>query len=522
MAQSGLVSCVEGMINDTKSHGPDAALKETTRLVEAHPNDPGVLLAHATASRVMDNIYGKEGMQGALEQMQRTLAETGGPPALAAYAAAIQWNLAGRPDLARKELGEKVLKVGPTEQPHLPSLLLLGRLAVTDEDWGGARRVIDVVEKLQPDLRELPLWKAALHAAQGETKEAIALYEQFVEKNPALSTGYLALAGVYEQEKKYKEALEWVRKWRTKQPDDLIGFRAEVRVLARDGQVKKAEEIGEAFLKDQMRRLQENLAEAEKKAPAPKDEKEKEQRAKAKEDALIVGELSVVRAISGGFHEGRAYADAERWLRERGLPLVEKLPEPARKNNRVGLQMVLGTLYVEQARDEKDKAKRAALADKAIAIYQQVWKDSPGNVAAGNNLAWLLNEEKDNPGAALNIIEEVRKGRFSQQPITGERMNLEVLDTLGTILRANGKNEEAEQLFQEATQRYGGEPRVLVHLGKSQLAAGKGQEAYKSLQVAITIAETKARSAAPDRKAKLEEIAADAREVQRKIKTGIR
>jgi TolA-binding protein len=512
-SQIALYNCVAALITD-KQGGVDMAAKEISRLVAAHPDNPTLLLAYSALARLMDNLHGKDGMAGALARMQELLVAEGRSPAVGAYLAAIQWNAAGRPDLARAEL-QKGIQASPS--PHFPSLLMLTQLALAEEDWVAAEKLIDSLSQVQPDSANLKLWRGAVQVALGETDKARKTYEEFVASFPALSNGYLALAGLAERNKDYRTALDWVKKWRDKSPDDLSGFRAHVRILARDGQVKEAEKLAEDFLKEQRQKVQEQLARAEQAQPA-RDDKEKEQRAKDRGIALANAEWTVLMNAIGAFQEAEVFDRAEAWITQRALPHIDKLARDVQKANRDTVQLILGTLYLEQGRKATDKTKKSQLLAQAIKTYEAVWAESPGNVVAGNNLAWLVNEQEGDPTTALATIDKVRLGPYSRKPISGDRLPVEVLDTLGVIYRAAGKNEDALKLFQEAVQRYRQEPRILLHLGRSQTALRQVQEAYKSLSAAIEAAESRARETKdPERKAKFLELAREAREEQKKL-----
>src|SRR5439155_23978375 len=127
------------------------------------------LLGSAITARLMDEVYGDNGMEGALADLIKAVREQqpnnapSGP-----LAAARQWLAAGRPDRARQEL-----KAYPG---HLPSLLLATQLAVADGDWAEVAADLKRLKDLQPNARELPQWEAALHEAKGEFAEAKKIY----------------------------------------------------------------------------------------------------------------------------------------------------------------------------------------------------------------------------------------------------------------------------------------------------------------------------------------------------------
>jgi predicted Zn-dependent protease len=136
-------------------------------------------------------------MQGALAHLQEVLAKEGQPPASGAVLAAAQWRATGRPDLARKELAESGFRGPPATQ--LVALLMTADLAFADEDWPAAQRALEDIAKVQPDLPQLPVWRAALAAARGDPDGAREIYKDLVKKDPASGVGYLGLADVAEK-----------------------------------------------------------------------------------------------------------------------------------------------------------------------------------------------------------------------------------------------------------------------------------------------------------------------------------
>src|SRR5262249_22799456 len=159
-----------------------------------------------------------------------------------------------------------------------PSLALATRLAIADGDWAEAATDLRRLKEMQPNFKDIPLWQAALYEAQGELGEARKIYEQVI-KDGAVGQGYPGLARLDENAKKYKEALEWVKKWRKDQPDEVTGAVAEVRVLARDGQAAEGVKVADAFIAAQLARLRQEAQEEDRKNP-PKDKEEADRRAK--------------------------------------------------------------------------------------------------------------------------------------------------------------------------------------------------------------------------------------------------
>jgi hypothetical protein len=329
--------------------------------------------------------------------------------------------------------------------------------------------------------------------------------------------GYLALAGAHERAKEYKDALKVIQDWRERNPGELNGVQALIRIRAEDSQVNEAAKEAEDIIKDLVKKAGDGQKEwaqknpVEEKDPA-KAKEEEERRAKALADNLNSLELVLVLKVADAFQEAKAYAEAEKWLTERALPLIGKQGEANREGNTIALQALRAGITLQQARAFKEGSReRQALVDKAIEDYAKVWKAREGDAVTGNNLAWLLVKEKNEPARALGIMEKVRAGRYSGKPVSGERLNLEILDTLGVVYRANKMNQESLNLFKEAMARYSREPRVLMHLAQSQKAMGLNNEAYRNFRDAINRAGDVLKTTADaDRKEKLTQLMAEA------------
>jgi len=521
LSENGIVGAILGILSGPpgkpEKADPAEAFKEAQELRKGHPTDQAVLIAFAITARTMDKVYGEDGMEGALADLSQVIKDE--QPAAAAigpYNAARQWVAAGRPDRARQEL-----KAHPG---HLPSLLLATQLAVNDGDWTEVAADLKRLKVRQPDAVDLPLWEAQLHEVRGELIEAKEIYEKFLKDHKESNAGYLGLARVHEHAKEYDKALVWIRKWRKEMPGELHGINALVRVLALQGQAADAVKEADIFIKEQLKKAGEAMDEAERKNPIKETDKDKikeetDRRAKLRDQALVLLDLSVTQQVVESLQKGKAYAEAEKWLTSRAEPLLEKLPEETRKGNRIVLQLTRAALNMERGQQLKEGApERVKLMDLAIADYDAVWKSTPGNLIAGNNLAWLLVKEKHEPARALELVLEVRKGKYSQQPVSAERLPLEFLDTLGVVLRSNDKNKDALTLFKEALVRYAREPRVVMHLGLSQKALGLKQEAQATFKAVIDLADNQAK-ATPDpvRKEKLAKLSEDARAEQKEM-----
>lgn len=88
------------------------------------------------------------------------------------------------------------------------------------------------------------------------------------------------------------------------------------------------------------------------------------------------------------------------------------------------------------------------LLAKARQKYDELLKQSPGNVPALNNLAWLLVQDLNQPAEAFAVAEQLRA------EIAPERLGTDVLDTLAEVYRRSGHQREALELLAEALIRF--------------------------------------------------------------------
>jgi tetratricopeptide (TPR) repeat protein len=390
-------------------------------------------LARRAALR-LDNL---DLMEKDLKGLEELLKKQQKDPTLATFFLARDWLAAGRSDLARRELN-RALKANPV---HQPSLQLAARLAKADEDWKACLRHSRSLAALDPQLLEARQWQAEALSRLGDSAEAQKIGRELSQTFPRHSAGYQVMVNVFEQAGDHANALHWARAWWTSVPEDLEALRAVVRGSVRTG--KDAAHIVEA---EQHRMNPER-------------------------------EFGVAWAAAQGFFDGRAYPQAEHWA-SRALGLGEAGPR------KVTVQLVLGETYT-----------RLGQPNKAIEVYRAVWKDHPGHFTAGSRLAALLSQRPGQAEAAYAILDQLRHGRFSQKPTTGDRLPLDFLNTLGVVCRDSHHAKEAVSVFEEAGQRYTEEPVIYLHLGRAYAARNRSQEAAQALEKSVRLAEKRARSA---------------------------
>jgi tetratricopeptide (TPR) repeat protein len=421
-------------------------------------DEPILLLVAASAAVRLDNL---ELMEKDLKALDELLKKQKQDPALVTYFLARNWLAAGRADRARKELVQ-ALKTNPA---HQPSLELAAQLARAEEDWKSCLRLSQSLAAVQPQSLEAGLWRAEALSHMGDTTEAQRIGRELAGRAPHQSAGYEAIIGALEQDRDYANALSWARRWRSAVPDDSAALRAVVRLTALSG------------------RATSGLVEGELKHMDPGHD------------------FAMAWAAAQGFFDARAYPQAEQWA-SRALTLANQLPEAGRRSLTLPVELFLGDTYA-----------RMNQADKAIEVYQAIWQKNTGHFAAGTALARLLSQRPGQSEAAHAILEQLRRGRYSQRLITGDRLPLEFLDVLGVVCRDARHAKEAVTVLEEAAERYVDEPFIFLHLGRAYALRNRPQEAGQNLDKAARLAQKLARATNdPERKARWLALATEARQ----------
>jgi tetratricopeptide (TPR) repeat protein len=455
-SQRGLLTSLLAL---SSRESPKMANDLCIEVLRGHPTDSALLMAYAETARLLDNVRGRTGMEGALKLLETGLNEQHRDPALGAYYLARSWLGVGRSDLARSEI-DRALKANAE---HEPTLRLAIPLALAGEDWSMAAQWSEALQGLAPDQVEPRLGLASALAGQGDTEGARRTYLEVVARFPDRGAGYLGVAELLERAGEIEQALVWVTRWRDRAPEDLQALRLQVRLLARRGRGAEAVDTTERL-----------LATGAARAVDPS-----------------CREAEVTRAVAAGFQDAGDLPQAAAWVR-RGLAGLENCPANDRAERSLPLYLTLGIICQERAEQEKDPARHAEAVKQAIASFQAVYAQNPGHLAAGKRLAWLLYKESNDAEGAYNVLEQARLGRTSGKPISGDRLDLAFLDELGTVAYAAAHHLEAVILFREAASRYDRDPRVFFHLGRALAALRQSREAQDNLTRAIRLAREKA------------------------------
>jgi tetratricopeptide (TPR) repeat protein len=486
---------------------PQEAQALAEKLLGDHPRSPALMYASAGLAGQLDNIDGADGMVARLKKYEELLVgRPGASPANGADRLARGLRGAGRPDLARREV-ERALKLDPN---YAPALLLAIELAAAEEDWNdclnASTALIALLQQRQasrdratpryaldlpdPTLSEAMGWRARALEELGRTEDARHLLQDVIIQNPQVSTGYLGLARLLENLKDYKGALKLVRQWRERDPHDPTGMQAELKMLVLAERTKEADRVADKYFADEMRRFEKELADSTAKRAVPKERQ------------LVINECVLRAMIGRAFLDAKSLESAASWARQ-SLTAAErlsagvaddKLPADA-KIARTNARILLGDVAHRLSEQKQGKEKAAAVAE-AVKNYQIAW-DLTQNKIAGNNLAYLLcKHSPEKAPTALGIVEQIRKTRYSDRAISGDRLDLEILATLGEVYLITDPR-AAITLLKEALARYKNEPMVYSYLGQAydKLKKPDKKQAEENMNLAILAAVAKAKTA---------------------------
>ncbi len=445
---------------------PSKARAEAIRLAGEMPDEPSVYLAAALASLVLEEVGSPEDkwdltktMYAAVNRWEAAAIKEGTQPSDVVVMKARFRFLAGDPDAAKRDA-----VTGLNRNPkHLPTMLLLVDLnLLPPADPTRAREFLDAATKENANDPRLPYADAAIRGAAGDWAGAVKVYEKLISDTPKGQGIYPLLVAALNAAEDKEGALKWTRTWAERFPADGRASAELIRLLSTAGNntaaVKIADELVVAW-----------VAEARKQATAtvpPLPQADADKRAdNARAAAMLAG--------ATGFFRAGVFDEAETRAKE-ALKIHPANPT---------ILMMLGDLAIAR----KDW-------DRALSMSRDMLAHDPLNGVAGNNAAWILAEMKNDPAAALVIVEEVRKARGNGRPIAPERLRPDFLDTIGVVyfkLNRSDKFPEMRTIFEAAVKRYPGDPRMNLYLAHAQAATGDKARALDTYDAAIRLAGTK-------------------------------
>jgi putative PEP-CTERM system TPR-repeat lipoprotein len=123
-----------------------------------------------------------------------------------------------------------------------------------------------------------------------------------------------------------------------------------------------------------------------------------------------------------------------------------------------------------------ERHQRRGQLDAAKAGYQNVLEIDPDDRVALNNLAWILNEQKD-----------AKAVQYAERAATVAPLDPHVLDTYGWVLTQNGKSKRAVDVLRLATRLAPSEAAIRLHLAKALIESGDKAGAKQELSQLIAL-----------------------------------
>jgi tetratricopeptide (TPR) repeat protein len=479
---------------------PAKARSMVLRMIKQSPEEPLLLLAAAYASLMLDNIGKPDGsadpsrdMASALNAWEKLVIQDQPPMKVAApLTKAVYWSLASRQDLALAEV-TRALTFDPKSEAALRDAIALSFDVDDPSLYPQIQKYLDALKRAQPDDPDVLLWQAQLYERTDRAVEAAQLYEALLRKDAKRSPIYARLVALLDSKGDKAAESEWVRRWRKELPDDVTAWQADVRLLAEAKQFAEARKLVDTFIEEQIAREVKRLSAI--KPPPGTDVKELQKNLEAnKERARVDLQLGAVFALL----QAKAYSEAEAWLK----PILDKRP------NEEAAMVFLGEAYIGQS-----------AWDKARAVYEKLHALDKNHITAANNLAWLLAKHANKAPEALAIVQEMRKGRFSQKPITGDRIQPNILDTLGLVytkMNQGASYTEMRETFEAARERHPRDPRMYLYLAHAYAGLLETDKADRLYTIAINLARGDGRKILPAQKCK--EVIDEAQAGQKKVK----
>lgn len=398
---------------------PAEARRVITQALDLAPNDAKLLRLSAQLYLTAAEFAQARAEAAKLELVSPTSAE---PILLKARA----WLAEGRIEPAIAEL-ERGVNVVPRDAP---TRALLAELYLVRQRESDALVQAAEALRINPRAWDVYLTQAEALWRTGQQDQALDVLRALVNNQPRMATARVRLARRLADRGNADGALAVLREGRTLLPTDLDLLAMEVKLLAEQNRSAEALELLTAF------------AGAE---PTP-------------ETCLGLARAALAAEL----------LDASAAWAQRAL-------DQAPPAERMSAHLVLGEVAMLQARKTGD----ASLLQTARRHYEQVLQDDPTHLVAGNNLAWLLAVELNEPRPALEVARRVR----GHLPVS--RLPVNFIDTLATVLRANRRHNEARDLLEEAVGLYPTEALVQLQLGLTYAEIDNPQGAKAALEKAL-------------------------------------
>ncbi|GAB4137134.1 MAG: hypothetical protein Tsb009_04520 [Planctomycetaceae bacterium] len=179
--------------------------------------------------------------------------------------------------------------------------------------------------------------------------------------------------------------------------------------------------------------------------------------------------FSHVRAISKLFYDFAQYKTALKW--------AKVALKRAGEHEQITAHLLMGDVLLALGQQTGSKE----LFTQARGHFSAVIMLDPKNLLAGNNLAWILAHELNEPEEALKIIEQVR----GDAPL--DKLHVGFIDTIALVYRKNKRWGDAQKLLEQALTAYPKYAGLHFQLGLVYQQLEKPLDARRSLQNALQL-----------------------------------
>jgi tetratricopeptide (TPR) repeat protein len=149
----------------------------------------------------------------------------------------------------------------------------------------------------------------------------------------------------------------------------------------------------------------------------------------------------------------------------------------ADESQKPAIHLLMGEIALLEAEDSHERT----LYEEARDHFAAVVKVQPNHFVAGNNLAWILATEFEQPKEALAIAKAVR----GDAPV--QRLPVGFIDTLAVVYRGAGELDAAKEMLEESVALYPQSGPLTFHLGMVLADRGQASAAVSNLERALQL-----------------------------------
>ncbi|MCE9544125.1 MAG: tetratricopeptide repeat protein [Planctomycetia bacterium] len=405
--------------------GPQAALEKAGQMLKTSPDNPSLLAAHANLAIAVGKT------DQALADLEHLEAVQPGT-ALVRYLRAQALANSGETSRALAEL-EKAISIEPA---NLDARQFAAELSLREGHAENARRHAQAILAADPHREAACVVAVAALKQLQLNAEAIGVLEQFIDRQPEHPGSYVRLAHLHQELGRPDRAQAVLQQAERRLPREFEPLAAEITLLVDTGQAPAAQAL------------------------ARRREAEHPDAFGAEQFGWLFLKLDQCNA---------ARIWAEQFLATAG-------PQEAQAH------WLLGNIAYQNGRRHEDPAQLA----EAESQFRRVLESAPDHFGAANNLAYLLAHDLNRPQAALDVVRTLL-ARPELVNVTPEKLPLELVDTVATVLRKADRGDEALKLLTPAVRQHPDSAALQFQWGLSQLGAKNFEAAGVALETALRL-----------------------------------